>query len=349
MDEGRCEGAITRGSIEREQGEGLIGCRDPERIKSFYDYLRNVNAISAQPSQHNRLSLPGFIPVLETGMPSELKLTRNRLYGVYLRSLIDRHGNFKYRTADSLRKGLHLPQDGRLALFMTATDTLIERAWAYSEDRNLWERLAAFNFEFVTSATFSVYEDEPRSDQIYNQDRNFRTYDVFCNLGVPCIPFLFFNPSSDLDYRNIISWLVKRRDVQKVAVLAQSYKHERAFERMLIQTRSIAIDAGKPLQFVFVGASTIDKVRLILSEYSDAIFVTSQPVSTGRVGVPIGPQLRPARIRVSEADRATLVIKNIHQFDREIDAERLRFLPHELPYQEMLPFQFQPNWNNRHN
>ena len=274
-------------------------------------------------------------------MPRKLKLNPNRLYGVYLRTVIDSYGNFKYKTGENLRKGLRLPATSRLALFVTATDTLIERAWEYSEGRELWQRLANFNFEFVTSATFSVYEDEPRSDQIYNQDRNFRTYNLFCDLGVPCIPFLFFNPSSDLDYREVISWLKRRPDVGKVAVLAHSYKHDRAFRRMLVQVRSIAADAERPLQFLFVGVSTILKVRQVLSEYSDAVFVAAQPVSKGRVGELIGPRLAPQKITITDAERAPLILSNIAQFDREIDFERSRYVPQDLAYQELLPFQFQ--------
>ena len=348
MEAGRCEGAITRGSAELDIGPGLIGCHDPERIRKYYDYLRNVEPISPQTSHHNRISLPYFIPVLESGMPIELELNPSRLYGVYLRSIIDCDGHFKYKTADSLRKGLRLSPNGRLALFVTATDTLIERAWAFSEDRDIWQRLAGFDFEFVTSATFSVYEDEPRSDQIYNQDRNFRTYEVFCKLGVPCIPFLFFNQSSDLDYGKVINWLMKRQDIQYVAILAHSYKHERAFHRMLIQTRTIARDAGRSLQFVFVGASTIDKVRLILSEYSNAILVSTQPVSKARAGERIGLGLKPEKVSPTDADRAKLTIGNIQQFDNEIDAVRAGNPRYGSPYQEMLPFELLANRNLGH-
>ncbi len=348
MQAGRCEGAITRGSAELDTGPGLIGCHDPERIRKYYEYLRNVESLPPQASHHNRISLPDFIPVLESGMPSELELNPSRLYGVYLRSIIDCYGHFKYKTADSLRKGLRLSPRGRLALFVTATDTLIERAWEFSEDRDIWQRLAGFDFEFVTSATFSVYEDEPRSDQIYNQDRNFRTYEEFCKLGVPCIPFLFFNPSSDLDYRNIINWLMKRQDIMYVAILAHSYKHERAFHRMLIQTRTIARDAGRSLQFVFVGASTIDKARLMLDEYNNAILVSTQPVSKARAGERIGLGLKPEKVSPTVADRATLTIGNIRQFDYEIDAVRAGKSRCGLPYQEMLPFDLLTNRNPVH-
>lgn len=338
----RCEGAITRGSVERWNGPEFIGCNDAERINEYYNYLRNLDPIPRQPSRHNLLSLPSFIPVLETGMPRELKLNPDRLYGVYLRSVIDRYGNFKYRTAETLRKGLRLPMSGRLALFATATDALIERAWKNSISRDLWARLATFNFEFVTSATFSVYEDEPRSDQIHNQDRNFRSYGEFSRFGIPCIPFLFFNSSSDLDYQHLIWWLRTHGDVEKVAILAHSFSHMTAFERLLIQTRTIANDAGRQLQFVFVGAATIDKVKLVLSEYSNAVFVNTQPVAVGRVGDRIISGLEREEVAISDVDKATLMVENIQQFDNAIDRERLRYLPREAPFQRFLPFHLPP-------
>jgi len=251
-------------------------------------------------------------------------------------------GTFRYRDAQTLREGLHLPQTGRLALFITAGDPLIENAWYFSLIRDIWQRLAALDFEFVTSATFSVYDDDPRSDQIFNQDRNFRTYDLFGRLGVPCIPFLFFNACSDLDYRNIIGWLRTHPDVAKVAVLAHSFRHPSAFDRLLSQTRSIASDVERELQFVFVGAATIDKIRLVLSEYPDAVFVTPQPVSKARVGERIKRGLRSTKVDACEAGVATLIRTNIEQFDQDIDGERLRYSPREVSLQRLLPFYLPP-------
>src|SRR5687768_11175738 len=81
MTAGRCEGAITRGSAELETGPGLIGCHDIKRIRTYFEYLRDVEPIPPQPSQHNQLSLPVFIPVLESGMPCGIELNPSRLYG----------------------------------------------------------------------------------------------------------------------------------------------------------------------------------------------------------------------------------------------------------------------------
>jgi hypothetical protein len=336
----RCEGAITRGSAELESGLALIGCDDPERIMTYYSYLRDCKAIPPQPSQHSRISLPPFIPILKTGMPLETELRPNRLYGVYLSSVLDGYGNFKYKTADNLRHGLRLPPTGRLSLFVTATDKIIERAWEFSEERELWKRIAALNFEFVTSATFSVYEDDPRSDQIYNQDRNFRSYDLLCDLGVPCIPFLFFNPNSDRDYNNIIQWLTSHRDVIRLAILAQCYRHRRAFQRVLTQTRSIVNDIGRHLEFVFVGAAKMDKVRAIMLEYPQATIVTPQPVLKGMVGERTQPGLEHLKVSVEEAANAKLIVENIDQFDHDIELEGIRNSSVQREFQLNLPL----NW-----
>lgn len=337
MKTARCEGPITRGSAELKNDPGLIGCHDAARITEFLDYLREHRRVSICSSQHCHITLPRFIPVLESGMPQGTSLLAERIYGVYLKSVLNRYGNFKYKSGSTLRRGLRLPERGRLALFLSATDSLIERAWEFSRIRDLWKRLAAMGFEFVTSATFSVYEEDPRSDQIFNQDRNFHSYELFCELAVPCIPFLFFNPSSDRDYQSILTWLRRHHDVTKVAVLAHCYRGERAFERMLTQSRSIVTDIDRPLQFVFVGVAKLDRIRQILSQFPDATFVTPQPVAKARVGELTMRGLQHVKVG-NQISRAQLLAKNIQQFDSEIDAEIIKRSTITLRDQLLLPF-----------
>jgi hypothetical protein len=334
----RCEGPITEGSVELKKESWLIGCYDPDRIKFFFQYLRRCHRIPQRPSQHGQLELPSFIPILESGMPRETKLPLDRLYGVYLRRILDSNGSFHYKNAETLRQGLHLPNTGRLALFLTAKDLMIERAWEFSERRDLWQRIVEFRFEFVSSGTFSVYDNDPRSDQIFNQDRNFRTYDLFCNLGVPCIPFLFFNPSSDRDYQNVMNWLRARRDVREIAVLAHCYRAERAFERMLMQTRTIVNNIGRPLHLVFVGVAKMDRVKQVMNEYPSATFVTPQPVIKARAGERTVDGLEHVRVAKHESGKAPLIRANIEKFDEEIQAERVRHSPARFELQMLLPF-----------
>ncbi len=297
----------------------VIGCYDSERIKQFYNYLREQEEIESPLARHDGLNLPSFIPVLISGMPRGIDFPPDRLYGVYLKTLLNDNGTPRYATPDSLRKGLQLPPHARLALFQTATDKLIEKAWILSEARYLWERIFSLNFEFVTNTTYSVYEDNPRSDQIYNQERNFRTQDIFCSLSVPCIPFLFFNPQSQRDYDSVIKWLHTRRDVTKVAMLAHCYRGKTALARMVNHMKAIVKDVGRPLEFVLVGAAARDKIQRLMLEFPNATFATPQPVSKGTKGQRILPGLKPKKVSVTEASNAQLVVENIEQYDRDFE------------------------------
>jgi len=304
----------------------------------YYKSLHENKPIHTHTSRHDRISLPAFVPVLQGGMPRETKLPSNRLYGVYLRTILDSYASFKYKTRKSLRCALRLPPSGRLALFLTGNDTLIERAWEFSKTRDLWKRIVELNFAFVTSATYSVYEDDPRSDQIYNQERNFRTHDIFCELGVPTIPFLFFNPSSTLDYDSIISWLRHRRDVRKVGVLGHCYRHWSAFNNLLKQIRSIVTDIGRPLEFVFVGVAAPDKIRQVVIEYPNACFVTAQPVMKGISGCRTILTVREECANEQKVTNADLIVANIKDFDRQIAFDRDRYHGVKPGYQYDLPF-----------
>lgn len=332
----RCEGPITKGSAELESDVGLIGCHDGKRIDAFYQYLQSLRPLPQRASRHRKLSFPSFVPVLESGMPKEITLPRERLYGISFKTVIDSYGNFHYRNAETLRHAVRLPSSARLALFLSATDKVIERAWKFSEQRDLWKRLTDFRFEFVTGGTFSVYDEDPRSDQIFNQDRNFRTYDLFTNLGVPCIPFLFFNPSSDRDYQAALNWLRKREDVLKLAVLAHCYRSDSAFRRMLTQTRTLVNNVGRHLQLMFVGVAKLERVIQILTEYPDAAFVTSQPIVKARAGERTMPSLE--HIEAKEESKASLILENIKQFETAIEIERIKRTPICLGQQMLLPF-----------
>lgn len=314
MHKGRCEGAITTGSREIMSGPSVIGCDDLELIMRHYRYLHDQETIKPQPARHDCLTLPSFIPVLKGGMPRGIKFPQDKLYGVYLRTVLTRHGGLDKKTPGDLRAALRLSPNARLALFITATDKLIERAWNLSEIRDIWERIFSLNFEFVTSATYSVYEEDARADQIYNQERNFRTHDIFCSLGVPCLPFLFFNPKSPHDYDNIINWLRAHRDVTKVSVLAHCYRQKPAFEGMVSQLKTIVRDVARPLDFMFVGVATQYKVQRLLLEFPNATFVTVQPVMKGIKGQRTLPNLRHVKVSAEEASNVELIVQNINKF-----------------------------------
>jgi hypothetical protein len=318
---GRCEGAITRGSFNMK-GPSVIGCYDAERIRHHLTDLRDPNPLPKQPSRHSLLSLPSFIPVLSAGMPPETELPELDLYGVSLSTILDDRGNVRYGSPQTLRRGLKVSAGTKLALLGGCNDDKLNKAWHTSKQKDLWRRIADLEFTFVTSFSYSVYDDDPRSDQIINPMKNFATYEYFCSLGIPCIPFLFFNPQSDLDFKTVIKWLEDRPDVTRISMLSQSYIYEYQFDQMLQQMRRISGAINRPIDFLIVGAGAANKLRSIVSEFPSATITTEWPVLAALHGSRILPTLKEEAVPKEEATNAELIRGNIRQFCLSLDAIR---------------------------
>lgn len=263
------------------QEDSVVGCREPERIDAFYKDVKRTRRVLPPPNGNDRLILPPFIPLLASGMPKDIKLAPKRLYGVSFSTILNKHGSLKYKTPESLRQGLRLPANARLALFCTVDDARIEYFWKISESKGLWQRIAALGFEFVTSASFSVYAKHPRSDQIINQAKNFLTLDDIAALNVPAIPFVFFHRESELDYLNLLGELNRRPDVRKVGILAQLRRSKYEFESLLDYMRAISGDIERTIEFVVVGVAEPTRIERILSEFPRSTIACSQPVFKG--------------------------------------------------------------------
>lgn len=327
---GRCEGAITAGSFDLRDSR-VIGCYDSQKILRFLTDLRNVEHLGSQPSRHHLLSLPSFIPILRSGMPSETELPELDLYGVTLTTILNDSGNVSYRTPQALRRSLRLPTSAKLALLSTCNDDKLNKAWFIVKQKDLWSRIANLELTFATSFAYSVYDDDPRSDQIINQMKNFATHEYLCSLGVPSIPFLFFNSQSDLDFKNIIDWLTDRLDVTYVAMLAQSYKSKYEFERVLQQMRMICNEIDRPINFLIVGAAKAWKLRSIVSRFPTASIATSSPVNKGLGGVRVLSNLEQEAVGKDEATHAELIRTNIQQFNFSLDEiRRVCINPHNV-------------------
>ncbi len=312
---GRCEGPITIESFTRRD-ESVIGCYDATRIKAYYKELARDSVAKmkrAPRSRHEQLRLPSFIPMIKDGLSLRAEHRSETLYGVSLGTMLKDCGDLRFDSPEELRRFLGLYDRARLALIGTAADWKIERFWKVSESRQVWQRIALLQFEFVTSTTFSVWNEQPRSDQIYNQDRNFFTHDYLCALGIPSVPFAFFYTGSEFDYRNIINWLQGRPDLRKVAILAQLRRSKVKFEKVLEYMRSISGDVGRPLDFIVVGVAAAEKIDRVLREFKSATIVTDQPfMKAMRCGERTLRDL--SHVKNGEESRERLAVRNIERF-----------------------------------
>lgn len=315
----RCDGPADNKTYLM-QGPSLASCLDVERRGPFYDEL-HARLIPIPSSSHQeRIDLPPFIPAIKGGLNLS-GFSPHTLFAVTFKEVLGRGGCLAVDNLEELRRRMGLPQGARVALVGIAQDDLMEALWHAARPGRVWERIATMGFEFVTSCTFSVWDETPRFDQIRNQERNLQTHDLLANLGAPTIPFLF--PFDDSDYRAAWEWLAERPDINKVAVLARYYRSRHQFAEFIKNMRKLQSGAGRSLKFLVVGAAKLNKLRQIFGEF-DASVVTGKPFQAALGGMRTTENLHhPAddllRHRMS---REELVTQNIERYRRRCEELR---------------------------
>jgi hypothetical protein len=315
---GRCDGPKDNKTYLM-QGKSVVGCLGAKR-RGFYFGDTHEKFVPIPSSSHQHaITLPAFIPGIRDGLRVAWpEVFPSPLFAVSLGKIISETGRLAFETIDHLRQRFNLPMSARIALIGTSKDYKLEALWKISNREKIWERIAHFGFEFVTSSTYSVWDNNPRTDQIRNQDRNFQIHDILANGGAPTIPFFF--PVADSDYRAVFEWLQDRPDINKVAVLAQFYKSPYRFAQFLNNMRAIQSAAQRQLEFLVVGVGQKYKIEAIRREFKASI-ICSKPFQAALAGRRIKRNLE-EEVPNFLLQPKDLVIPNIEQYVR--CCERIR-------------------------
>jgi hypothetical protein len=316
----RCEGPRTGGSL-RPLRDGAIGCFDAaEQVRYYRDLHRLWIPPPEGPAAPPVPPLPAFLPVLARGLPSRLRLAPGRTYAIPYRSFLYRSGRLRYRQPRQLTPVFRLAEGARLALISNTRDRRLEGFWALSEAEEVWSAIGSLGFDFATSCTFSVWGDDPRFDQIFNQERNLYSYDRLTAAGVPTAPFLFFATPRDLEVA--LRWLEAHPEVETVAVLAQMQRPRQEFDECLAELRALRDGVGRPLRFLVVGVATAAKLEALFAEFPTATVATTKPALKAVAGWQTTPELD--HEQVPEIPREELVAVNFRRYAAFCEACRRR-------------------------
>jgi hypothetical protein len=215
------------------------------------------------------------------GMPEMTCLDPQILYGISLDDLIYKNGRIKYASGRALRAAFQLPPDGRVCLVASVKDTRLEEFWARSYTDRVWGQIQEFGFEFVTGATFSVFEMHSRNGQIVNEDRNLVSVDFLAQAGVPVVPVFCEIVEEDLE--NAAQWLEERPTIRVVAGLAQSWKTSQEFARFLSRMKFLKNQVPHPLHFLIIGCTSPWRILKLFRELG-AVTVTANIALRGVKG-----------------------------------------------------------------
>ena len=156
--------------------------------------------------------------------------------------------------------------------------------------------------------TFSVYDERPRFDQIYNQDRNYASYEFFTRRGIPTIPFLFCY--ADEDYDRAAQWLARHPEVETIAALVQMCDTSKEFNDFRARLKRLHDAAGRPLKTLVVGAAAANRIDK-LQQFDNVSFATSKPFQAAIHGEVANESLQHIK---DERDKATLLTESLRRY-----------------------------------
>lgn len=255
------------------QGDNYTTCLNTEKRElMFSDTFKNFPQLPVD--EIKTIELPNFVP---TAVRSKMKISdefEDVTFGISLGKITGKRGDISYADVDKIKESFGLPANSKIALICTSADQRLENLWKIHETRRIFERIAEMGFVWVTSLTYSVWqEDFPRPDQLKNQWRNFRSYDAFTSLGLPCIPFLF--PVEDCDFENTAKWLSERPAINTIAVYARYYHSEEKFQWFCSFMKKIERLAQRKIRFLVCGIGKGENIARLKERY-DCCFENSK-------------------------------------------------------------------------
>lgn len=274
----KCEGETeaTSASFSTDDNDtSVIGCLNIKRQIQLFSNLHSLEP-SKQIANHNSLNLPELIFGTNDGLKGFPAFNEDDYFAVSFRHLINEKGFFKYKSSSTLRNGLKIPQNSPLAFIATATDPRLEMFWYKSKSTDAWKRIADFDFKFTTSLSFSVYDEHPRFDQIFNRERNFITHDLLLAAGATSIPFIFFY--NNKDFKQSVDWLNARPDISIVAIHAQQLNSQSQIYKLVQDMKLLQQNIQRNLHFVVIGVFSFLKCVSLKQAFSDLTVISSHPL-----------------------------------------------------------------------
>lgn len=183
----------------------------PKRGGSFA-YLKKLGGGEVFLEKNPPIDLPHHIPILKDRLTEPLNL--GNVIGIHASSMFSNNGESITRgyLERGLTRALNTQNEIEGVLQFYVKDRTLEGFW--DERKYIYTDLKLFNWRAIISPNFSVYEDAPRIDHLYNMKRTSIVYNELIQKGFPAIPDISWYNQIDLD-----QWIreIKKNNIKTVA------------------------------------------------------------------------------------------------------------------------------------
>lgn len=192
---GEC--SLCEASICNKQCNKCIAlCFERRGAKEYFD---SQGGPEFRINGNTKINLPVHIPVVPDRMKTRPQLKSLPVVAIHGGNMFSRNGERinKSYLAHGYVTALNLDPNTRAILEFYVKDITLEGFW--DKRGKIYSDLRSMNFEAVISPNFSVYEDAPRVDHLYNMKRSAVVYNELLDAGISAIPDISWYCRKDLD------------------------------------------------------------------------------------------------------------------------------------------------------
>lgn len=253
----------------------LVRC--PRKLGTF----RSIKELESNEVllENSKYKLPGYIPIMPDKVRSEFHFSKVNntvgIHGEFLLSADGRNISAVYKMK-GYKGALNLSDDVMGILEFYIKDRALEGFW--ENRKKLYKQLKKQNFKAIITPNFSVYEDAPRAEHLYNIQRAKKVYNEMIREGLPAILDIIWATNEDLEF-----WIneINRSNIKTIAFSFMNVdtrlKASNAWRHYLLGYKILISRIPSDIEIIIAGISSIDRVVEIQKISEDRkIFIMHQ-------------------------------------------------------------------------
>jgi hypothetical protein len=248
---------------------------NPVTLVARLQEVRGLKLDNVPPALHLAYQpLPASIPLISHGSGREAPLVVNAV-ALPLAQLVDfASGRVKFATREALHDAFHLGCDVKIVLTGTDRDKHLERWWALADRESVIQDLKNLGITLITTPNFSLFNDVPRLDNLYNIKRIALTWSEVQASGLPCAPHL--NARTDHDWYRWTQFLAAHGEIDTVSVeFGTGAGYETRIAWHVEQLTQLAEKLARPMRLIVRGGVPV--LPLLWKAYSSVTLIDSRP------------------------------------------------------------------------
>ena len=255
-----CDVAFCRCSREK-LNRCLVRCPRKLGIFNNIKIIKEDNILL----ENSFYELPGYIPIMPDKVRYNFDFSKvNNTVGIHGEFLLSANGEnisniYKMR---GYKRTLNLPEDVEGIVEFYIKDRALEGFW--NNRKELYKKLKELKFKAIITPNFSLYEDAPRSEHLYNIQRTKRVYNEMIQEGLPVILDIIWATNEDLEF-----WIkeINRSNIKTIAFSFMNVdtrlKASNAWRHYLLGYKILISKISLDIEIIIAGISSVERVKEI--------------------------------------------------------------------------------------